>query len=147
MSPGVENIPAVIASELVPGALAPVRWERAFSDNQETGTTDIWRAIPPSSDYIALGCIASVRTKATNSESQEDPSEPPAHIAARFRAVHRSAVMTAKDGVTKWWHYANNARFVVYLMDNHYVRADTIGPFPGDCYILDPNPKVNIFEN
>lgn len=139
MSPGLGGRPATIASELVPGALAPVKWEPAFIGSCHGGNTHTtyWRAIPPTSDYIALGCVASM-TPASSS----NPTQPPDSIARRFRAVHKRAITAAKNGVTTSWKYYNYPQDVVYIIDGRYVHGDTALPHKSDCYILDPKNTV-----
>ena len=83
-----------LAETIVPGALAPVKWERAcdgfFGDSV---TARFWRAVPPTSDYVALGAIG------MSGELSIMFEQPPQELAKRFRAVHKQALDRAVTGV------------------------------------------------
>ena len=134
------GIRPVIASELVPGALAPVKWEIAFvGEYYSTNRTTFWRAIPPSSDYVALGCVAF-----TNPTSSSAPSRPPDSIASRFRAVHKRAITTASSLTPKYTAYKYQG--VVYGIESRYISTGTNFPVTADCYKLDPKNSVQEFH-
>ncbi|KAI0087156.1 MAC/Perforin domain-containing protein [Irpex rosettiformis] len=143
ISPGLGGIPPVIASELVPGALAPVKWEQAFigwNSGRRTRTT-FWRALPPTSDYIAMGCVASM-----NPAESSVPSQPPASVASRFRAVHKRALTTPAKSLTPVYRNYGEKQGVVYAVEGRYVSAETVLPNERDCYILDPKNVVEEFS-
>lgn len=145
ISPGLGSIPAVIASELVPGALAPVKWEVEFvgSYNPTKEHTIFWRALPTSSDYLAVGCVASMVPA-----NSSIPSQPPANIAARFRAVHKRALTAPAKDLTPLYHYYSDTvtQNVVFGVDGRYIQANTTIPNKADCYILDPKNTVEEFS-
>ena len=140
------NNPAFIGSELVPGALAPVKWEKICEGFSYKSTrVTFWRAIPPTSDYLALGCIASA-----NPWSSDAPSQPPDSIAARFRAVHKRALTTAtgKTFPIYWITHPSGTGNVgaVFGMDGRFISAETVLPNKVDCYKLDPKNVVQEYR-
>ena len=100
-----------------------------------------WRAIPPTSDYVAMGSIASI-----NPMIAIPPSQPPANIAARFRAVHKRALTTFTGSTTPiYWitdPSASGIAGVVYGLDSRFISADTVLPNHADCYRFDPKNVV-----
>ncbi|KAI0685525.1 hypothetical protein BC835DRAFT_516999 [Cytidiella melzeri] len=76
ITPGLLAGSAVIVTELVPGALAPVKWQLMY--------------ITPGRDSLSSGI----------------PLQPPASLAGHFRAVHRSALTAAATGVTWYPSYS-----------------------------------------
>lgn len=127
-----------MASELVPGALSPVKWEKAFEGAFYIFRTTFWRAIPPTPDYLAMGYIATKGYLPTAS-----PSQPPANIAALFRDVHKRA-LTPFTGETTPVHRVpapcdkHKTVGVVYSLDGRFSLADTVLPNEGDLYKFDP---------
>lgn len=123
----------MLARELVPGALAPVRWVEVFTGPAPNNRiTRFWRAIPSTPDYIAIGFIA-----VTGNSATAIPSQPPASLAGRFRAIHRLALTGAVRGVT--YSSPNQGRGGrVFQIDYRYCLADIELPIQGDSFVLDP---------
>ncbi|KAF9030960.1 hypothetical protein BDZ89DRAFT_1132088 [Hymenopellis radicata] len=136
ITPGAGTEPSIIISELVSGALAPVKWEEIFvAPFYSSKVTRFWKAIPPTPDYVAMGCVAMTGTSAS-----AIPSQPPAALAGRFRAVHKSALTQSKNGVYGIYH--SDGPRVVYAVDYRYWFADVELPFKEDCLRLDPKGAV-----
>jgi hypothetical protein len=122
----------IIVSELVPGALAPVKWEEVFVGRYSSHqVTRFWRAIPPTPDYVAMGCVGLTGTSASSI-----PKQPPPELADRFRAVHKRALTGAKQGVHGTF-YGDEGR-KIYGIDGRYWFAGYELPFKEDCFRLDP---------
>jgi hypothetical protein len=122
----------IIVSELVVGALAPVKWEEVFVAKYFSDkVTRFWRAIPPTSDYVAMGCVGMTGTSASSI-----PEQPPAELADRFRAVHKRALTGAKWGV--YGLYTGDEGRKIYGIDGRYWFAGYELPFKEDCFMLDP---------
>ncbi|KAI0086753.1 hypothetical protein BDY19DRAFT_958469 [Irpex rosettiformis] len=131
--------PCIIAKELVPGALAPVRWIHLFDTSRGYGqATRFWRAVPPTPDYVALGCVA--HTMYTNDPSF--PSQPSESLAGQFRAIHKRALTGAKDGATWIRNNVGNMNRLAFYADYRYVLADTEIPPQEDVFVLDPKMCV-----
>ena len=100
-----------------------------------------WRAIPPTSDYVALGFVAFSRPAIFL-----PPPVPPASISARFRAVHKRAltITTAKTTPIYWTTAPSGTGTagVLYGVDGRFISADTVLPNKADCYKLDPKNVV-----
>ena len=126
----------------MPGALAPVKWEYAFEGANAGGKTrtTFWRAIPPTPDYIALGCVASM-----NPMSSPAPTQPPSSITARFRSVHKRALKAPAKKLTPIYHNYGYKQGVAYGVEGRYISGDTILPNKADCYIFDPKNVVEEF--
>ncbi|KAI0091170.1 hypothetical protein BDY19DRAFT_686686 [Irpex rosettiformis] len=136
LSPSPGDGEATTARELVPGALAPVKWEEAFvGPYYKNAYTRVWRAIPPTSDYIALGFVSMTR-----SSISEIPAQPPASLADQFRAVHKLALTGASKGVSQIFHSSGNR--VVFEVDYRYWHGDTEVPVKSDCFVLDPKMTI-----
>ena len=135
ISSGLGYQPSTIARELVPGALAPVKWVEAFVGPYYKGFTRVWRAVPPTSDYVALGVVSMTR-----SSLSQIPAQPPASLGDQFRAVHKRALTGAALGPT--WNYKSSGTRVVYAVDNRYWYADLEIPAKGDCFALDPKMTI-----
>jgi hypothetical protein len=119
-----------------------VTWTEAFVASYATGdmaVTRFWRAVPPTSDYVALGFVAM-----TGSSASTIPSQPPDSLTSRFRAVHKRALTHASSGVTVRYQNANDTAQSLYQIDNHYWLADTAILQNQDLYVLDP--KSNTLE-
>ena len=104
-----------------------------------------WRAIPPTSDYLALGGVASINPRGFN-----PPSQPPANIVARFRAVHKRAI-TAFTGKTTPIYWITNpsgsgTAGAVYGLDSRFISADTVLPNQADRYRFDPKNVVEEYS-
>jgi hypothetical protein len=122
----------IIVSELVKGALAPVKWEEIFvSDAYDSKVTRFWRAIPPTPDYVAMGCVGMTGTSASSI-----PKQPPPELADHFRAVHKRALTGAKEGVYNV-KYDPEGR-MIYAIDARYWFVGYELPFAEDCLRLDP---------
>ncbi len=129
----IKDFPAVIASELVPGALAQVTWEKACDVNGHLAR--FWRAIPPTSDYVALGAVGTYDYDATSND------QPPAELVARFRAVHKSALAASTSGVDYVrTMYASDGK--IFGVDSTYWYADTATLNKLDCKRLDPKNVI-----
>ncbi|KAI0685506.1 hypothetical protein BC835DRAFT_1421150 [Cytidiella melzeri] len=102
-----ETFPVILAQELVPGALAQVTWEVILTvpAKAEKRHTQFWRAIPPTSDYVAMGVFAF--TDLTGNQK----SQPPEELVRYFRAVHKSAL--AASSVTLEYSFRDNKYFCV----------------------------------
>ncbi|KAI0091169.1 hypothetical protein BDY19DRAFT_934228 [Irpex rosettiformis] len=136
VSPAVSGVSATLARELVPGALAPVKWVEAFvGPYYKNAYTRVWRAVPPTSDYVALGFVSMTR----DSVSQL-PAQPPASLADQFRAVHKLALTGASKGVSQTFHSSGNR--VVFSVDYRYWHADLEIPVKSDCFVLDPKMTI-----
>lgn len=150
---GVGTAPAVIVEELVPGALAPVKWEKAFDGPTTEFTkliqffpalpkfTRFWRAIPPTSDYVALGFVC-----VSEPEKESLPLQPPAELADRFRAVHKRALKPAVDGPTTTYVMVGNSGYMVFAIDSCYWLAGNQKPFKEDSFVLNLDKKVVVKE-
>ncbi|KAI0684449.1 hypothetical protein BC835DRAFT_1422312 [Cytidiella melzeri] len=136
ISSGLGGYGAVIVKELVPGALAQVKWEEIWVTPGDSKFTRFWRAIPPTPDYLAMGVVAVMASSASAL-----PSQPPAALAGNFRAVHKSALTAAVTGATRQRTYQNHRFFGV---DMRYWFADTQFPLKIDCFRL--NPKGVVLE-
>ncbi|KAI0690007.1 hypothetical protein BC835DRAFT_1418097 [Cytidiella melzeri] len=135
ITPALSTQGAVIVSELVPGALAEVKWQEIFATpGPYFKDTRFWRAIPPTPDYVAMGVVA-----VTTSSAAPYPLQPPAALVDHFRAVHKSALTAATKGVETIYRNGNNKFFSV---DNRYWFADTQLPLELDCYKLDPKGVI-----
>ncbi|KAI0684447.1 hypothetical protein BC835DRAFT_1310575 [Cytidiella melzeri] len=135
ISSGLGGYGAVIVKELVPGALAQVKWEEIWvTPGPYSKSTRFWRAIPPTPDYLAMGVVAVMASSASAL-----PSQPPAALAGNFRAVHKSALTAAVTGATRQRSYQNHRFFGV---DMRYWFADTQFPPKLDCFRLDPKGVV-----
>ncbi|KAI0693082.1 hypothetical protein BC835DRAFT_1416168 [Cytidiella melzeri] len=136
ISPGLGGCGAVIVKERVPGALAKVKWQEIFTvpatdtPGIEPPATRFWRAIPPSSDYLAMGVVAAFAFTARHL-----PSQPSASLADHFRAVHKSALAAAERGVSIEYK-PNNRHF--FAIDGTYWFAGKYLPLRQDCLRLDP---------
>ncbi|KAI0684450.1 MAC/Perforin domain-containing protein [Cytidiella melzeri] len=137
ISPGVQSMGAVIVTEMVPGALAPVKWEEIFvAPGPYSQATRFWRAIPPTLDYIAMGVVA-----VTASSAAALPSQPPASLVGSFRAVHKRTLTAAVTGATWQSNYTyENRKF--FSVDNRYWFADMQLPPKLDCFRLDPKGAI-----
>ncbi|KAI0683623.1 hypothetical protein BC835DRAFT_1423177 [Cytidiella melzeri] len=102
-----ETFPVILAQELVPGALAQVTWEVILTvpAKAEKRHTRFWRAIPPTSDYVAMGVFAFTDL------SGNHKSQPPEKLVRYFRAVHKSAL--AASSVTLEYSFRENKYFCV----------------------------------
>ncbi|KAI0766732.1 hypothetical protein BC629DRAFT_1596249 [Irpex lacteus] len=119
-----------------PGALAPVKWEEAFvGPYYSDSVTRVWRAIPPTSDYVALGFVSMTRKSIG-----DIPAQPPASLAGSFRAIHKLALTGAAVGAHAVFHSSGNR--VVYWVDYRYWYADIEVPEKSDCYVLDPKMTI-----
>jgi hypothetical protein len=146
----LDSYPAIIVFELpaVKNALAPVKWEEAFmisNKSKETipalyQTIRMWRAIPPTPDYIALGCVGMLIW----TPSEAIPIDPSPEVADRFRAVHKSALTAASAGVTREYRCEGNE--VIFAVDDRYWYADTALLAKQDCYKLDPKNVIEEFN-
>ncbi len=137
ISPAVNGHPITIARELVPGALAPVKWEEAFVGPYYSAVTRVWRAVPPTSEYVALGFVSMTRPSI-----DDIPLQPPAWLGGQFRAVHKRALTgAASDSVSSWSYWSSTNR-VVYAVDYRYWNADVELPHKSDCYVLDPQMTI-----
>ncbi|KAI0700905.1 MAC/Perforin domain-containing protein [Cytidiella melzeri] len=132
---------SVLAKELVPGALAPVKWQEVLLVDVTHPTikaTRFWKAIPPTSDYIALGCIGMSGTSAS-----AIPAQPPTSLAGRFRAVHKRALTTALYGAQGFVYYGTGGpNRLFYAVDYRYWFVGKELPLKSDCYILDNKMAV-----
>ncbi|KAI0341925.1 hypothetical protein BDW22DRAFT_1345703 [Trametopsis cervina] len=136
ISSGLGGTEAVLAKELVPGALSPVGWEEAYlGPYYSDKVTRVWRAVPPTDQYLALGTVAM-----TGDSGYSLPSQPPDWLAGRFRAVHKRALTTATVGVTG--HYDSNPPDEIYWVDYRYWNADTELPRDQDCFVLSDSMTV-----
>ena len=139
ISPGVHWAPKpVLARELVPGALAPVKWVEVFTNTYQykTGATRVWKAVPPTSDYIALGVVAMSAASASAL-----PSQPPDALAGRFRAIHKLALTRSSKGVTDSYQFRGKGG-IVYRVDHRYILAGNERPVQGDTFVLDPKMAI-----
>ncbi|KAI0088021.1 MAC/Perforin domain-containing protein [Irpex rosettiformis] len=127
-----DEYPAVIVSELVPGALAPVKWEKAC----DSPGARFWRAVPPTSDYVALGAVG------MSGDFAQIFNQPPEEVANRFRAVHKSALTSAEYGVQDVYSspFAENCK--IFSVDGQYWYADTAPLNRLDCMRLDPKNVI-----
>ena len=137
ISSGAGSRPATLARELVPGALAKVKWVEAFVGPYYSGFTRVWKAIPPTSDYVALGTVSMTR-----SSLDQIPSQPPESLASQFRAVHKRALTGAAYGVPDNWVYHSSGTRVVFAVDFRYWTADLEVPVKSDCFVLDPKMTI-----
>ncbi|KAI0812731.1 MAC/Perforin domain-containing protein [Irpex lacteus] len=130
--PDQGEFPAVIASELVPGALAPVKWEKAC-DGLVGATVEarFWRAIPPSSDYVALGAVGMSGVESVLYD------QPPEDLVRGFRAVHKRALASAEKGVEATYTCSWNERCKIFNVDGKYWYADTAPLNKQDCMRFD----------
>lgn len=136
------TVPVNIVSELVPGALVPVTWELIHTSPQPaagSGYQYFWKAIPPSDDYAAMSHACSA-----------EASGPPASLASRFRAVHKSLLKTQEFTSNAMISLAGSS---VYVTDSNTVffsfgigkPLDT--PYAFDwatAKIRDANPPVDL---
>ncbi|KAI0689992.1 hypothetical protein BC835DRAFT_210307 [Cytidiella melzeri] len=135
ITPAVSTNGAVIVKELVPGALAEVEWKEIFvAPGAYSRSVRFWRAIPPTTDYLAMGVVAVMASSAGAL-----PSQPPEALVGHFRAVHKSALTAALRGVTTRYVYENRWFFCV---EKRYWFADTQLPLLLDCFKLDPKAVV-----
>jgi hypothetical protein len=126
----------IIVSEMVPGALAEVKWEEIFVARYYNDKfTRFWKAIPPTPDYVAMGCVAMIGKSVS-----AIPKQPSPELVKRFRAVHKRALTRAKTGV--YPAYNTDGPWVVYGVDYRYWFADVELPFNEDCLRLDPKGTV-----
>ncbi|KAI0683226.1 hypothetical protein BC835DRAFT_1423503 [Cytidiella melzeri] len=134
VTPGVDTRESVLVKELVPGALAPVKWVVVFDGTYRSRSTRFWTAVPPTSDYVALGCVGMT--------GWDLPDQPPESLAGRFRAVHKRALSEAhsQDGVDHVWRGEKN--HLLYSVDYRYLYADTDVPPKKDCFVLDEKMTV-----
>ena len=133
--------PAIIASELVAGALAPVKWELACDQLNKDGTAaGFWRAIPPTSDYVALGSIG------LDGDAMSIAMGPPEPLASQFRAVHKRALKAASSGVTDVYTSAINDKCKIFCVDGRYWYADRATLDKRDCVIFDPEQVDEQFD-
>ncbi|KAI0685508.1 hypothetical protein BC835DRAFT_1421152 [Cytidiella melzeri] len=131
ISPGLGPYPAVIVKELVTGALATVKWQEIITvEGRYSTSTRFWRAIPPTSDYLAMGVVG-----VTASSLAELPSQPPPALTGPFRAVHKNALAAAKVGVTYTYSYGHHKCFAI---DYIYWSAGTKVPLDQGCFRLYP---------
>jgi hypothetical protein len=140
ISPGVGGDAPTIAKELVPGAFAQVTWTEVFVATYNSGdqsVTRFWRAVPPTSDYVALGFVAM-----SGSSASAIPSQPSDSLAGRFRAVHKRALTGASTGVTEVFSNDDNPSQTLFSVDNHYWLADIGTPHKEDLYVLDPKSTI-----
>ncbi len=130
--PDQGEFPAVIASELVPGALAPVKWEKAC-DGLVGAMVEarFWRAIPPSSDYVALGAVGMSGVESVLYD------QPPEDLVRGFRAVHKRALASAEKGVEATYTCSWNERCKIFNVDGKYWYADTAPLNKQDCMRFD----------
>jgi hypothetical protein len=122
----------------VPGALAPVTWVEAFVVNLThlNKASRFWRAVPPTSDYIALGFVAMTKDKI-----EDIPAQPPAELTGQFRAVHKRALSAATRGAEPWkWDGPGNRK--LFAVDFRYWFADLEVPRKEDCFVLDPKMAI-----
>jgi hypothetical protein len=118
--------------ELVTGALAPVKWEEVFVGNYYSDkVTRFWRAIPPTPDYVAMGCVGTTGTSASSI-----PEQPSPELANRFRAVHKRALTSAEWGI--YGIYYGDGKRKIYAIDGRYWFVGYELPFTEDCLRLDP---------
>ncbi|KAI0685524.1 hypothetical protein BC835DRAFT_1421168 [Cytidiella melzeri] len=138
ITPAATQTSAVVVQELVPGALAPVKqWQLMFlTPGPYSSQTAVWRAIPPSPDYVAMGVVCY-----TISGNSSLPLEPPPSLAGHFRAVHKSALTAAVNGVTWYANYWYEDR-KFFSIDKRYWFADTQFPLKADCFRLDPKGVI-----
>ena len=137
ISPGLGSKPVTLGREMVPGALAVVKWVEAFVGPYfQDASIRVWKAVPPTDDYVAMGIVAMTRTSLG-----DIPAQPPAALADRFRAVHKRALTGASLGPTAI--YKSSGTRVVYAVDNRYWYADMELPLKSDCYALDPKMTVS----
>ena len=137
----MKTYPAIIASEIVAGALAPVKWELACEQvNKDLTATGFWRAIPPTSDYVALGSIG------FNGTLISIAMGPPEQLASRFRAVHKRALKAASSGVTDVYTSAANDKCKIFSVDDRYWYADRATLDKRDCVIFDPEQVDEQFD-
>ncbi|KAI0690009.1 hypothetical protein BC835DRAFT_1308110 [Cytidiella melzeri] len=144
ITPGLGGRGAIIAKELVPGALAKVKWQEIFVAPArdiaiiQPPCTRFWRAISPSSDYVAMGVVAVSAIAAS-----QLPSEPPAALADHFRALHRSAVIPALTGVSRTFTFESRYFFAI---DDIYWFAGKQLPPQAECFRMGPHKQMVILE-
>jgi hypothetical protein len=128
--------------QAVKGVFAPVNWEKAFDGKLFSffGTIRFWRAVPPTTDYVALGCVGMLLP----TSSGEMLEQPPQELVERFRAVHKSTLTAASTGVTTT--YQGKGRQFIFAVDDRYWYADTDMLVKQDCYKLDPKMVIEDFE-
>lgn len=98
--------------------------------------TRFWKAVPPNSNYIALGFVAM-----TSHSASAIPSQPPAALAGRFRAIHKLALTGSRVGATN--PYQNQGRgVIVFRIDWRYLLADDKLPARDDTFVLDPKTTI-----
>jgi hypothetical protein len=133
ISPGFEDTDLpIIVSELVKGALAPVKWEEVSASNSaQSSTTRFWRAIPPTPDYVAMGCVG-----VTDTSASSIPEQPPAWLSDQFRAVHKRALTSAKEGASQI--VIGLEGYMIYAVDARYWFVGYELPFAEDCLRLNP---------
>lgn len=114
-----------------------------------SATTFFCRAIPPSDDHLALGCIAStalnkwpesiIFDKFNEQEfmAMFGETTPSANVADRFRAGYKSALTLLTKEVTPGFASALDGKDV-FCYDQRHVFADTALPSKADCYVLHP---------
>lgn len=142
LSPGSmgNNSTPIIGKELVPGALAPVKWAEIFTDRAPYQRfTRFWKAVPPTSDYVALGFVAM-----QGSSVNALPAQPPASLADQFRAVHKLALTGASKGATLSTQTLSGQKF--FAVDYRYWLADREVPVKGDCFVLDPKMAIKDWQ-
>jgi hypothetical protein len=121
----------------VPGALAPVKWKIAFDAHHGNLNlmTRFWRAVPPTSDYVALGFVA------MSGILGQLPSNPVEEVAGQFRAVHKRALTGASIGVPNdgyIFRNYSNPKQMIFMVEARYSFADLEIPPKSDMFVLDP---------
>ena len=77
----------------------------------------------------------------TGRSANDIPSQPPAALAGRFRAIHKLALTGSARGVTDSYQ-EEGRRGIIYLVDHRYVLGGTELPFQGDTFVLDPKMTI-----
>ncbi|KAI0682376.1 hypothetical protein BC835DRAFT_1424502 [Cytidiella melzeri] len=143
ISPTLAGGPCTLAKELVPGALAPVKWVEVFvAPYYDEKVTRVWKAVPPTSDYVALGFVAM-----SGKSASQIPLQPPAALAGQFRAVHKRALTVDTNGVGDNLIFQGPQNHLVFAVGARYWLTDVKIPPPEDCFVLDPKVAVLDWDN
>ncbi|KAH7904462.1 MAC/Perforin domain-containing protein [Hygrophoropsis aurantiaca] len=143
----------ITVSELVPGALSPVKWKEAFTAGfpgmENIATLKFWRAEPPTPDYVVLGSVGTVVTIYAPFQISVEPfqtlfpglgPELP-DIAKQVRAVHKSALTKAKS-LDVFFDLGDAKK--IYAVDKMFLLAGR-GLHLDDLYAFDP-AKVKVIK-
>jgi hypothetical protein len=141
ISPGFGD-EGVIAEEISPvtGVLAPVTWTEVFYQPPSTSYhgAKYWKAVPPSDAYVTMGCIG-----VNVVHGAPIPSQPPAALANRFRAVHKAALTAASNLVNYKSTIAENQQ--IFKVDSRFLLASNRVLYIQDCLVF--NPKMVTIEH